>query len=97
MVTDFVLRIRHRNHCVWMTELNGVGVELGPLIGAEQPRRRHLQDDCLRRDLDGRHRDLVVRAEIRDRLDLRVTRYQQHRLRRGRNDALHAAFGAVPQ
>ena len=58
---------------------------------------RDLQHDRLRRDLDGGHGDLVVRAEILERLDVGVAADQRHRLRRGRDDALDAAAGAIPQ
>ena len=58
---------------------------------------RDLQHDRLRRDLDGRHRDLVVRAEILDRFDVGIAADQRHRLRRGGDDALDAAAGAIPQ
>ena len=80
-----------------MAELHGVGVELRPLVGAERFGGRDLQHDRLGRDLDGRHRDLVVRAEILDRLDIGIAADQRHRLRRGGDDALDAAAGAIPQ
>ena len=58
---------------------------------------RDLQHDRLGRDLHGRHRDLVVGADILERLDVGVAADQRHRLRRGGDDALDAAAGAVPQ
>ncbi|MGY4448744.1 hypothetical protein ACVWZR_003404 [Bradyrhizobium sp. i1.3.1] len=36
-------------------------------------------------------------TKILDRLDVGIAADQRHRLRRGRDDALHAAAGAVPQ
>ena len=58
---------------------------------------RDLQHDRLGRDLHRRHRDLVVGTDILQRLDVGVAADQRHRLRRGGDDALDAAAGAIPQ
>ena len=97
VIAHLVLRVGQRHIGVGMAELHGVGVELRPLVGAERLAGRDLQHDRLRRDLDSGHRDLVVRAEILDRLDIRIAADQRHRLRRGGDDALDAATGAIPQ
>ena len=74
-----------------------LAIELRPLVGAEHFGGRDLQHDRLGRDLYGRHRDLVVRPDILERLDVGIAADQRHRLRRGGDDALDAAAGAIPQ
>jgi hypothetical protein len=94
---DLVGRVGERDRGVGMAELHRVGVEAARLVGAPDLARRHLQQDRLGRDLDGRHRDLVAGRDVLDRPDLRVAADEQERQRRGRHDALHAAPRAVPE
>ena len=97
MVAHLVLRVGQRRIGVGVAELDRVGVELGPLVGAEQFGGRDLQHDRLGGNLDGWHRDLVVGTDILQRLDVGVAADQGHRLRGGGHDALDAATGAIPQ
>ena len=72
-------------------------VELVLLAFSEFLLGRHLEQDRLGRNLDGRHRDAVVRPVVLQRVDLRVARDERERQRGVGHDALDPALRAVPQ
>ena len=91
---------QQRRHRVRMRQRYGQRIEPGVILLAEFLGRRHLQQQRLRRDLDRRHRDLVLVGEIADRLDIRIRRDEVdgHRVERADTaDFLWRAVGLRPQ
>ncbi len=87
------------NHTVGMRERDGERIEPCIIRLAPGCRRRHLQHDRLRRDLDRRHCDLVLVAEVLQRFDVGIARVEIEWIGGHRGDAHDPdiALGLRPQ
>ena len=80
-----------------MRQRHGPRIEPRVARIAEFLRGQHLQHDCLGRNLDRRHDDLVLVAEVARRFHVRIARVQIERIGRHRRDTLDSSLCLVPE
>ena len=91
--------VGERKQRIRMGQGDGPRVEVRVVLLAVLFRRGHLQHDRLRRDLDRRHRDLVLVAEVADRLHVRIAHVEIERVGGQRRHALdlNVVLSLVPE